>query len=541
MPNPALVADVVVVGFGCAGACAALAAAEAGAEVLILDRFEGGGTTALSGGVVYAGGGTAVQRAAGVSDSVEAMYAYLRHEVGDAVSERTLRAFCQGSAELLDWLIGHGVPFDASLCPYKTSYPTDQYYLYHSGSEQSLPEVAPPAPRGHRAFGPGTSGRVLFARLAGAVRGRGVRVLPQSRAVRVIQDGAGRAVGVEAVTLEGAPRWVRTAHRRLHRLTVRPSLYLPGPGRRVHRLLSALERRYGRSVEVLARRGVVLAAGGYVADRELMREHAPGCRGTLPLGTVADDGSGLRLGLGAGAVGRRLDSVSLWRFITPPQSAVHGLLVDTTGRRLCDESRYGAALGAAILDRADGRAWLLLDAALLGRIRRELWGQGLWFQRFQGAALYTLARRSAPTLAALAEKAGIDPDGLAATVAGYNDAARTGRPDALGKAASWCRPLDRPPYSLVDLSLRPRWGGLANPAPVLPLGGLAVDEDSGEVLDGAGRAVPGLYAAGRTAAGICSTTYLSGLSLADCAFSGRRAGRHAATRAERSPSTATSS
>ncbi len=81
-----LEADVVVVGFGAAGACAALEAAAAGAEVIVLDRFGGGGATALSGGVVYAGGGTIQQLQAGVQDTPEAMFGYLSHEVGDAVS-----------------------------------------------------------------------------------------------------------------------------------------------------------------------------------------------------------------------------------------------------------------------------------------------------------------------------------------------------------------------------------------------------------------------------------------------------------------------
>ena len=84
-------ADVVVVGFGAAGACAALEAAGRGADVIVLDRFTGGGATALSGGVVYAGGGTAQQREAGVPDSPEAMLGYLTLEVGDAVSPATLR------------------------------------------------------------------------------------------------------------------------------------------------------------------------------------------------------------------------------------------------------------------------------------------------------------------------------------------------------------------------------------------------------------------------------------------------------------------
>ena len=86
-------ADVVVCGFGGAGACAAIEAADAGAEVRIVDRFDGGGATRKSGGVIYAGGGTSVQRRAGVEDSVDAMHAYLADETRDAVSEAALRRF----------------------------------------------------------------------------------------------------------------------------------------------------------------------------------------------------------------------------------------------------------------------------------------------------------------------------------------------------------------------------------------------------------------------------------------------------------------
>jgi len=67
------------------------------------------------------------------------------------------------------------------------------------------------------------------------------------------------------------------------------------------------------------------------------------------------------------------------------------------------------------------------------------------------------------------------------------------------------------------------------------LGGLAVAEDSGEVLRADGSRIAGLYAVGRSAVGLCSRSYVSGLSLADCVYSGRRAGRHAATRTASSP------
>ena len=102
--------DVVVVGFGGAGACAALQAKECGASVVLVDRFGGGGTTKYSGGVIYAGG-TRFQREAGFDDTVEDMLDYLRLEVGGVVKADTLRRFCNGSAGDVDWLIEHGVKY----------------------------------------------------------------------------------------------------------------------------------------------------------------------------------------------------------------------------------------------------------------------------------------------------------------------------------------------------------------------------------------------------------------------------------------------
>lgn len=514
-------ADVVVVGFGAAGACAAIEAREAGADVLVLDRFGGGGATAMSGGVVYAGGGTNVQRAAGVADSVDAMVAYLREEVGDAVSEETLRRFCAGSAGQIAWLAERGVPFEASLCPYKTSYPTNRHYLYNSGSELSLRDVAPPAARGHRTRGRGTSGKLFHARLAAAARKRGVRVSTQTRVTNLLTDAGGRVTGVEATTLTDAPAWARLAHRIFHRYSVKPGLYVPALGRALHRPVAWIERRFGRPVTIAASRGVVLAAGGFVFNRPMLREHAPLHRGGLPLGTPGDDGSGIRLGVGAGAATDRLDRLTIWRFITPPTALLQGILVDAAGRRLCDESRYGAVLGDAVLRAEKARAWLLVDAAILAEARKQIRTQTLWFQRVQAWSLLSVDRVAAPTLAGVAAKAKVDADALAVTVKDYNAAAAAGAPDPAGKAPELVRALEQPPYSLIDCSIRHR---MAQPAPMLTLGGLVVDEGTGAVRRGDGTAIPGLYAAGRTAVGVCSNSYVSGLSLADCVFSGRRAG-----------------
>jgi 3-oxo-5alpha-steroid 4-dehydrogenase len=368
VPEPwDLEADVVVVGFGAAGACAALEAVAGGATVIMIDRFSGGGATELSGGVVYAGGGTAQQHQAGVPDTPEAMFRYLTAEVGDAVTPATLRDFCAGSTAMMTWLSGHGVPFDGSLCPDKTSYPGNRYYLYYSGSERSFAHLATPAPRGHRAVGRGTSGRVLFAGLAAAIKSAGVTVAPQTRAVNLVTGAAGEVTGLECMSMRGAQPWARVAHRLLHKLGKKPFLYGGSIGRRLHRPVAWLERRHAQPVSIGARHGVVIAAGGFVANRAMVRQHAPAYRGGLPLGTVADDGSGIELGVRAGGATKFLDRISCWRFITPPPAFLAGVLVDGSGQRVCDESLYGAAIGDAMVRHHGRRAWLLLDGAATSR------------------------------------------------------------------------------------------------------------------------------------------------------------------------------
>nr|WP_280227651.1 DEAD/DEAH box helicase [Nocardia farcinica] len=112
-----------------------------------------------------------------------------------------------------------------------------------------------------------------------------------------------------------------------------------------------------------------------------------------------------------------------------------------------------------------------------------------------------------------------------ATVEAHNAAIAAGAPDPVGKPAEFCEPVRSGPYWLLDVGIKP---SVINPCPMLTLGGVVVDETTGAVRSTAGHDIPGLFAAGRTAVGICSDSYVSGLSLADCVFSGRRAGRSAA-------------
>lgn len=523
-PSWDAVADVVVVGFGAAGACAAIEAAEEGADVLVLDRFTGGGATAISGGVVYAGGGTRHQQAAGVEDTPDRMLAYLRLETAGAVSEETLRSFCDGSVDMLTWLESHEVPFEGSAAPYKTSYPTNEHYLYYSGNELAGPSraVAAPAQRGHRAKGKGTSGRALFGPLRRAAEQRGVRVQGLTRAEELVTDETGAVTGVVCSTIEGAPTHVVRRYRWMAGKVGKLNLWYRPAGKALSRRLEQIERRHGRRWTVRARRGVVLSAGGFAFNRAMVREHAaPYSRG-LPLGTMGDDGSGIRMGQAAGAATRFMDRASAWRFFTPPSALAKGVLLGPAGTRVCNEALYGAAVAEAVIHEHDGQAHLLVDQRILREARRQVPRQTLWFQRLQTLTMFGSGRTEGASVAEVCAKAGIETTVAECTVAAYNEVARGGAEDPLGKPSDQLQELVEPPFSLIDISVR---SSVGFPCPTMTLGGLVVDERTGQVLREDGGVVPNLYAAGRTAAGICSNSYVSGLSLADCVFSGRRAGR----------------
>jgi len=525
-------ADVVVVGYGAAGACAAIEAAEGGADVLVLDRFSGGGATAISGGVVYAGGGTPQQRDAGVSDSAANMLAYLGLETGDAVSPETLQRFCEGSVSMLAWLGEQGVGFEGSLAPYKTSYPTNDYYLYYSGNEMAGPAraVAEPAARGHRAHARGTSGRAVFGPLACAAVRRGVRVRTHTRAEELVTDADGRVTGVVCRSLEGAPARVAAEYRWLAGKVGKLNLWYHPVGKVLSRRLLKLERRHAKTRTVEARRGVVLAAGGFAFNRPMVRSEAAAYARGLPLGTLGDDGSGILMGRAAGGATKHLDRASAWRFYCPPAALAKGMLVGLSGERVCNEALYGATVAESVIHEHAGRAYLLVDASILEEARRQVPQQTLWFQRLQARTMLGSGRIEAATLDELAAKAGVDVEGLQKSLGEYNDMSRgpTGDragdkvADPLGKQPDLVQPIERAPYSLIDISVR---ASVRFPCPTMTLGGLVVDETTGQVLREDGSPVPGLYAAGRTAVGICSKSYVSGLSLADCVFSGRRAGQ----------------
>ena len=519
--------DVLVVGWGAAGACAALQARAEGAAVLIADRFTGGGASAKSGGVVYAGGGTRQQRAAGFNDTPEAMFDYLKHETQGVVSDETLQRFCNDSVANLQWLESHGAPYAHQMPPGgKTSYPPDGAFLYYSGNEL-VPAYGGqhgPSPRGHRTVGKGQCGAVLYGHLQAACLRAGVRPLLQAAARRLVLDPTGRVIGAELWRLAPGSKAARE-HARLAARAERLQNFAPGYCDRLRKRASALETAHARPFRVRADKGVILSTGGFIFNREMIQAHAPKFRRNFKVGATGCDGSGLRLGLSVGGSGDRLERVSAWRFINPPYSWHRGIVVNRDGQRFCNEEVYGATLGQPLMEEQGGKAWLVLDAPLRKRALREaLFGGYWWFQALPALVLMLLGARKGKHLQQLAQATGMQAETLRQSVLANNAAALGQAPEPFGKSVDGRQVLDQGPFYACDISV----GNPIFPLGALTLGGLRVDERSGAVRGADGELIAGLFAAGRTAVGIPSHLYISGLSLADCVFSGRRAGAAAA-------------
>ncbi len=523
-------ADIVAVGFGGAGVVAALQAREHNASVIAVDRFGGGGATANSGGVVYAGG-TRIQEEAGFQDSAEEMFKYLSFE-GTPVKNETLRRFCDTSRENIEWLMTHGVEFDSSHYTERTAYPPDGYHLYYTGMEKFRPEVARPAPRGHRTVGKGPSGKNYFAALKQAALNKGVKVLLHSPVRRLVMDASGRVIGVE---IQAIPEKYHAAHQALYR-RVDPMKPFNGAKaesaiEKARELEASLPRR---NVLIKARAGVILSSGGYNYNLKFYSRYRPEVTAAADVlvrgGAMGCDGSGIELGMSAGGDLGCMDTVFISKAISPPNEFVKGVLVNLNGERLINEDAYLGNVGNKVVEQENGEAWIILDSPKFWRGFRQLiwpiknafswWGMPALMNVFMGGT------KRAGSLDALAGKLGMDGKRLVVTMDAYNKQAADGCDPEFGKQRVNVAPVYKAPFYAVNLSLKNKYGFSGT----MPYGGLTVEEETGRVTRADGSVIAGLYAAGRSAVGVCSGSNFSGLSIADTIFSGRRAARAAMQR-----------
>ncbi len=463
--------DVLVVGAGMAGVAAAIEAVQAGARVLVVDR---GGrlscTSAMAGGHFYLGGGTPCQQAGGFDDTPAEMAKYLTAVSPDCDPEK-IRLYAEGSVEHFHWLEALGFEFERSFYPGKSVMAPGTEGVMYTGNEKVWPyrDVAVPAPRGHQPPVPGDSGG-------------GELVL--DLALKRLDE-----LGVEVRWDTGATALIADQDR----------------------VVGATWRSFGESGAVRAG-SVVIAAGGFVMNPEMVHTFAPELEALLArgmaLGNTHDDGLGIRLGESVGGVAEHMERSFLTAPIYPPVEMLLGVCVNNRGERFVAEDSYHSRTSAFVFDQPEQQAWLILDSA---HMAEPAYG----FQPLVDGW---------ETIVEMEVGLGVPEGSLAKTLEDYNAAAREGDDPAFHKAADYLAPLDTPPYGAYDMTP----GACFYTG--FTCGGLRVDHD-GRVQRADHSVVDGLYAAGACASNIAvdGKGYASGTQLGEASFFGRRAGRHAAS------------
>ena len=463
--------DVVVIGFGVGGGCAAVSAAAAGARVLVLERAAvAGGTTSLAGGHFYLGGGTAVQQATGHPDSPEEMYKYLVAMSRDPEHDK-IRAYCEGSVEHFNWLEDLGVHFERSYYPEKAVIQPNTEGLMYTGNEKVWPfkDMAVPAPRGHKVPVPGdTQGAAMVVDL---LLKRAAELGVQIR----YETGA-----TNLVVEDGAVVGVTWKH-------------------------------FTQSGSIRAK-SVVIAAGGFVMNPDMVAKFTPElAEKPFALGSTYDDGLGIRLGVSAGGATRHMDQSFITAPVYPPAILLTGIIVNKLGERFVAEDSYHSRTSGFVMEQPERVAFLIVDEAHLQRPTFPL------IKFIDGWE----------TVAEMESDLGIPEGKLVATLDRYNEHAAKGEDPDFHKQPEFLAPQDHGPWAAFDLSLgKAMYSGFT-------VGGLATSVD-GQVLREDGSPIAGLYAAGACASNIAQDGkgYSSGTQLGEGSFFGRRAGAHAAARAD---------
>ena len=559
--------DLLVVGSGAAGFSAALTASHAGLNVLMVEKEKlFGGTTAYSAGVIWIPGNRH-GRALGIADSKEEALTYLQHEAGNRLNLELANAFldnCNPAVEFIEnntHVQYEAVPIWADYHPTKPGaaqggrsllpLPFDGRRLGKRFNQLRAPL------RTMMAFGGMMLGRndlphvfkmTRSARSALHVAGMTARYaidrLNHDRGTR-LTNGNGL---IAALALSAEERGIE--------------LWLESPVVELMQsdgvVTGAIVQRDGKRQEIRARRGVVLACGGFPADDELKSRYYGHVRDghfhrSAP--PPSNRGDGIRLGQSAGgAMAEDVAYPAAWvpvSLVPQPDGSTlpfphfyeRGkpgyIAVDPTGRRFANESASYHDFVPAMVEACRGRnetsAWLLCDHRAIRR-----YGMGAI-----GPAPLPLGPHirngyllTAGSWAELAGKIGVDSAALQSTIDGFNVHAARGEDPDFGKGTDAYHrfngdPTHRPNPCLAPLEQGPFYAMKMVPGDIGTFLGLRVDGHA-RVLDARGTAIRGLYAAGNDMTSVMGGTYPgAGITIGPALTFGYIAARHAAAEAAR--------
>jgi|CXWL01.1.fsa_nt_gi succinate dehydrogenase/fumarate reductase flavoprotein subunit len=550
--------DVLVAGSGAGGLAAAITARRHGLEVIVAEKEPlFGGTTARSGGWLWIPNHP-MQAELGIKDSLEEASTYLLHEAGEKYDPERVNAFLTSGPRMVDWFQRETeLKFDASatFSDYHPDAPggkpggRSMVARAYDGRELGpmLAQLRPPLPEltvfgvmiGSGAelthFTRWSKSLASAAFVARRLAGHACARLFYGRGVRLTNGNALAGRLLKSSMDAGVVLWNRSSLVEIVRTN--------------SRVEGALVEREGKSIRVKARKGVVLACGGFPHDQERRRKlfphevhHSP-----APEGNVGD---GLRLAHRAGGrVDESLPNAAAWvpvsqvpradgsvglfpHFIDRAKPGV--IAVTRKGRRFVNEGNsyhdFVQALMKEVPTDREISAWLITD-------HRAIRAYGLGFVKPWPLPLGPhlesgyLVRGS--TLEELSEKLGIDKGLFSKTLDRYNDAAKSGSDPDFGKGSTaynrfygdpeiqpnpCIAPIVAPPFYAVKVVV----GDLGTYA------GIATNGNA-QVLDENKRPIAGLYAAGNDALSIMGGNYPGpGITLGPAMTFGWIAGRHLA-------------
>jgi len=512
-------ADVVVLGSGGAALTAAIAAYDFGAQDVVILEKSGmvGGTTAMSGGMLWIPNNL-YQQEAGIEDSDEDVVAYLDALAPGALDPDTLGAFLERGPEMIRYFAEKTpVRFHAY-----ADFPDYQPYLPGAKAEggRSLDNEA----FSFEQLGKWAA-RVNPTKMAYPVRGSLMEAIngtldEATLAEREAHDyrGLGQAL-IGALFKAVLDRDIPIEFEKRARKLVKA-------GDRVIGVIA--EDADGRDFRVRARRGVVIATGGFEWNETLVKAFLRGPL-TGPVSVPENEGDGLVMAIEAGAQLGNMQN-AFWQqsvlefkpqhraakpnyLLGSDERARPGaILVNRAGKRFVNEAANYNAMGKAlhVFDAgthsyANLPYWLIIDQRYKGKYPT--------FTSPPGGPIppYMI---QADTLEALAEKAGIEPQGLATTVARFNQMVRNGHDDDFNRGDNsydnfymWGDPAFDPPYRTLGLIDQGPFYAVKMESGALGTCGGPKTNGEAQVLDWSGNPIPGLYAAGNAMAAVLGEAY----------------------------------